>query len=94
MNKKVLQFETRAGWNRITGDDINEFMREFFPAWPDGHLRQAVRYLMNRGRDLGVAVRFNRLRKCREESYKPFTSTEKYFRTVEEETFSGFYGGI
>lgn len=94
MNKKVLQFQTRAGWNRVTGEDIVGFMRKVFPAWPDGHLMHAVRYLMFKGRDLGINVRFNRLKKCREESYKPFSSTEKYFRTIEEEALSGFNGGI
>ena len=85
MNKKVLQFKARAGWNRITGEDITSFMRKFFPTWPDGHLRAAAYYLLGHGQDLGVHVRFGRLSRCREESYKPFTTTERYYREVESE---------
>lgn len=94
MNKKVIQFRAYAGWNRVTGEDISGFMRKIFPAWPVGHLREAVRYLLKNGRDFGVSIRFARIRKCREESYKPFTSTEQYFRAIEEERFIGTYGEI
>lgn len=92
MSRKVVQFKGLVGWNRAAGDDIAWFMRKFFPSWPDGHLREAVRYLIKNGRDLGVLVRFERIGKCREESWKPFTSTEKYFRALEDERFIGTYG--
>lgn len=85
MSKKVLQFKAHAGWNRITGDDLNHFMRRFIPSWPEGHLRAAAYYLMSHGQDFGVQLRFSRLNRCREESYKPFSQTQRYYREIESE---------
>lgn len=85
MSKKVLQFKARVGWNRVAGDDLNHFMRRFFPSWPDGHLKAAANYLLVHGEDLGIQLRFSRISRCREESYKPFSQTQRYYREIESE---------
>jgi len=85
MARKVIQFKARCGWNRAASEDLTMFMRRLCPAWPDGHLREAARYLLSNGKDLGVKIRFDRLNRCREESYKGFTGTERYFREIEYE---------
>jgi len=85
MARKVIQFKAHSGWNRVATDDINALIRQTFPSWPNGHIKKAVRYLIANALDLGIHIRFDRMSKCREESYKGFTSTEEYLRTVESE---------
>lgn len=86
MAKRVIQAKARCGWNRLTAEDIVRFMQEFYPGWPDGHLREAIRHLLKNRVDLCVKIRFDKLSKCREESYKNFTSTKSYFEHVERES--------
>jgi hypothetical protein len=85
MAKKVLQTKTRRGWDRLSAEDIRNFLSYVYPSWSGGRLRQGVRLLFSRRDDLGIRIRFDKLSKCRERSYKGFTETEEYYRMIEEE---------
>lgn len=85
MEKKVIQFKARCGWNRASVDDIESFIRRLSPLRFTGRLRDAIRYLTGNGRDLGIIFRFDKLKKCREISYKSYSQTEECLRYMEKE---------
>lgn len=83
--KKVLQYRARCGWNRMSADDAIWLMQKIFSDWPEGRLRLACYYLLKYGSHAGANIRFDFLKRCREQSYKRFSATEEYFRIIESE---------
>lgn len=86
MAKKVLQVKTGDDWDRAFPRDLRGIVEETNDFIAGMKLRFVVNYLFSmqwvRGAD-GESIRFDDISKCRERSYKPFTSTSEYFDGVE-----------
>ncbi len=87
--KKVIQYKARCGWNRATADDIRDLLKNIAAPLKAFFKKRRSKFastvVIDRGDGRRFEIRFASIGKCREESYLPFSMTERYRRMVEED---------
>lgn len=83
MQKRCMQLRQKNGWHRADEYQIRDLVEVWFPGQGYGNnLRQVCSIAIALR---GQAVRFASIRKCLDWTYKPFTSSHKFFERVELE---------